>query len=70
MKSQVQTSFLNRAGCCTQLFALVPDFGPNFLVFLSLKGLRSPMLIQNRRTRLRLTDQPRRSNRAWTRRYP
>src|SRR5208337_2984892 len=70
MKSQVQTSFLNRAGWCTQLFALVPGFGPSFLVFLSLKGLRSPRLFQSRRTRLRFTDQPLRTSRAWIRLYP
>ena len=45
MKSQVQTSFLNRAGCWTQLLALVPGFGPSFLGFLSLKGRLSPRLV-------------------------
>src|SRR5271168_2577198 len=68
MKSQVQTSFLNRAGCWTQLFALTPGFGPNFLGFRSLTGLLSPRLIQSLRTRLRLTDQPFRTNTAWARR--
>jgi len=70
MKSQVQTSFLNRAGCRTQLFALTPGLGPNFLGFLSLTGLLSPRLIQSRLTRLILTDHPCRINTAWTRRYP
>ena len=41
-------SFFNLAGCWTQLFALVPRFGPNFLGFLSLKGRRSPRLFQSR----------------------
>jgi hypothetical protein len=70
MKSHVQTSFLKRAGCWTQLFALTPGFGPDFLGFLSLKGRLSPNSFQSRRTRLRFTDQPWRTNRAWTRRYP
>jgi hypothetical protein len=70
MKSHVQTSFLNRAGCWTQLFALTPGLGPSFLGFLSLTGFLSPKLFQSRRTRLRLIVQPRRANRAWIRRYP
>src|SRR5271157_5673629 len=45
MKSQVQMSFLNRAGCWTQLLALIPRFGPNFLGFLSLRGRRNPRLL-------------------------
>jgi hypothetical protein len=69
MKSQVQTSFLNWAGCWTQLLALTPGFGPNFLGFLSLTSLLSPRLIQSRRTRLILTDQPFRTNRAWIIRF-
>ena len=68
MKSQVQTSFLNRAGCCTQLLALVPGLGPSFLGFLSRNGRRSPSSFQSRRTRLRLTVQPRRTSIAWIRR--
>jgi hypothetical protein len=68
MKSQVHTSFLNRAGCCVQLLALTPGFGPSFRAFLNLKGRRSPNSIQSRRTRLRLTDQPRRTNAVWARR--
>jgi hypothetical protein len=35
MKSQVQTSFLNVAGCWTQLLVLTPGLGPSFLVFFS-----------------------------------
>src|ERR1700684_161880 len=64
MKSQVQTSFLNRAGCWTQLLALTPGLGPNFLGFLSLTGLLSPRLFQSRLTRLTLTDHPRRTSTA------
>ena len=68
MKSQVQMSFLHRAGCWTQLLALVPRFGPNFLGFLSRKGRLSPSSCQSLRTRFMLTDQPRRTSTAWTRR--
>src|SRR5207237_3222799 len=47
-KSQVQTSFLNRDGCATQLLALTPGLEPSFLGFLSLTGRRSPSPIQSR----------------------
>ena len=70
MKSQVQTSFLNRAGWLTQLLALVPGLGPNFLGFLSLAGRFNPRSIHSLRTRLMLIVHPRRTNKAWMNRYP
>jgi hypothetical protein len=48
-----------------QLFALTPGLGPNFRGFRSLKGLLNPIPFQSRRTRFRLSDQPRRINMAW-----
>jgi hypothetical protein len=70
MKSPVPMSFWNRAGWGLQLLALVPGWGPHFLVFLSLRGLRSPRPIPRRRTRLRFTDQPPRTRTACTCREP
>ena len=40
MKSQVQTSSLNRAGLAVQLLALTPGFGPSFRGFRSRIGRR------------------------------
>ncbi len=48
-----------------QLLALTPGLGPNFPGFRSLDGRRDPTSFQSRRTRFRLSDQPRRINIAW-----
>src|SRR6202030_3036412 len=64
IRSQVQTSFLNRAGRFTQLLALDPSFVRDFPAFFRRRGRRNPIWIHSRRTRFRLTRQPARFSNA------